>query len=86
MYTNRNQVEIFNVDVDIQETEGCDDCIVVADLDTVARVCTDWTCSTTKPNNDYTVGDEFFAEIKFADSSYTKQLQFVSLVYKNDKS
>ncbi|EAR99947.1 hypothetical protein TTHERM_00912230 (macronuclear) [Tetrahymena thermophila SB210] len=46
VFTNRNQVQIFTVNVDIQRTQGCQsgqECIIIADLDiTGGQYKSDW--------------------------------------------
>ncbi|KAL4452920.1 hypothetical protein ABPG74_002485 [Tetrahymena malaccensis] len=87
VFTNRNQVQTFTVDVDIQRTQGCQpgqNCIIVADLDVTGnQYKPDWTTVNTAAK--YTVGDILYLRIWFKDPTYTKQLSFQKLYYLNDQ-
>ncbi|KAL4485721.1 hypothetical protein ABPG72_010983 [Tetrahymena utriculariae] len=86
VFTNRNQVQTFTVDVDIQRTQGCQpgqNCIIVADLDVTGnQYKSDWV--SVKSAAQYTVGDVLYMRIWFKDATYTKQLSFQKLYYLND--
>ncbi|EAR96447.1 hypothetical protein TTHERM_00191150 (macronuclear) [Tetrahymena thermophila SB210] len=89
VYTDRNEVQTFNVDVDIQRTQDCTgSCVIVADLDVAGYICADQSCSVQKVadsngNFDYTVGDTFYAKIWFKDATFTKHLTLNRLYYMN---
>ncbi|KAL4446409.1 hypothetical protein ABPG74_001150 [Tetrahymena malaccensis] len=86
VFTNRNQVQTFTVDVDIQRTQGCQpgqNCIIVADLDVTGnQYKSNW--STVNDPAQYTVGDVLYLRIWFKDATYTKQLSFQKLYFLND--
>ncbi|EAR97498.1 hypothetical protein TTHERM_00437470 (macronuclear) [Tetrahymena thermophila SB210] len=86
VFTNRNQVQTFTVDVDIQRTQGCQpgqNCIIVADLDVTGKQYkSDWV--TVNSGAQYTVGDILYLRIWFKDATYTKQLSFQQLFFLND--
>ncbi|KAL4485720.1 hypothetical protein ABPG72_010982 [Tetrahymena utriculariae] len=88
VFTNRNQVQTFTVDVDIQRTQGCQpgqNCIIVADLDVTGnQYKSDWV--TILNAAQYTVGDILYLRIWFKDATYTKQLSFQKLYYLNDQN
>ncbi|KAL4505151.1 hypothetical protein ABPG72_016218 [Tetrahymena utriculariae] len=63
VFTNRNQVQTFTVDVDIQRTQGCQsgqECIIVADLDiTGGQYKSDWkTLFTSQSSNKQAVSKD----------------------------
>ncbi|KAL4462571.1 hypothetical protein ABPG74_000401 [Tetrahymena malaccensis] len=63
VYTNRNQVQTFTVNVDIQRTQGCQsgqECIIIADLDiTGGQYKSDWkTLYTSSNNNKHSVSKD----------------------------
>ncbi|EAR97501.2 hypothetical protein TTHERM_00437500 (macronuclear) [Tetrahymena thermophila SB210] len=88
VFTNRNQVQTFTIDVDIQRTQGCQpgqNCIIVADLDVTGKQYeSDWVTENSAAQ--YTVGDILYLRIWFKDASYTKQLSFQKLYYLNDQN
>ncbi|KAL4486157.1 hypothetical protein ABPG72_012210 [Tetrahymena utriculariae] len=86
VYTNRNEVMAFNVDVDMQRTQDCTpgSCIIVADLDVSGKLYTDNTYSKPLTSLNYIVGDTLYGQINFIDPSYTKELIFQSLFIKTD--
>lgn len=46
IYTYREKVQAFKIDVDIQRTEDCTgECVVIADLDVDGYICSDENCT-----------------------------------------
>ncbi|EGR30407.1 hypothetical protein IMG5_132790 [Ichthyophthirius multifiliis] len=90
VYTNRDQVEVFHLTVEKQITEGCDkgqECIIVANLDTEGRTCSDQTCTSYLAQGTvpvYTVGNHMYVRILFKDNSYTKYLHVVTVKFIDD--
>ncbi|EGR28004.1 hypothetical protein IMG5_185060 [Ichthyophthirius multifiliis] len=91
VFTNRDQVEVFHLDVSKQITEGCDkgqQCIIVADLDVKGSVCKDQSCVDFLPENiipSYIVGDHMYVRIQFVDNTYKKFLTVVSVKFVDDR-
>ncbi|EGR31406.1 hypothetical protein IMG5_110220 [Ichthyophthirius multifiliis] len=93
IYTNRDQVETFHLDISKQITQGCDQgqqCIIIANLDTRGYICLDSKCEQFLEQNmtqqkNYVVGQNFFARIQFADNTYKKYLQVTNVKFIDDR-
>lgn len=88
--TNINSASAtFALNTDEQASDGCkatnDDCVVVAELDTVSFICEDSSCVYPRANYNYQVGDEIIILIKFKDPSFTKFISKLSAYIKGDK-
>ncbi|EGR31780.1 hypothetical protein IMG5_102190, partial [Ichthyophthirius multifiliis] len=91
IFTNRDQVEVFHLDVSKQITDGCDkgqQCIVVANLDTRGDICTSEACTGFLPEGSvpkYIVGDYLYVRIQFLDNTYTNYLQVQTVKFTDDR-
>ncbi|EAS04162.1 hypothetical protein TTHERM_00532860 (macronuclear) [Tetrahymena thermophila SB210] len=87
IFTNRDQVQFFNSNVDTKSTQGCQpgmNCIIIPDLDVTGNEYqSDWT--TLVNDKIYIIGDYLYLRIWFKDSTYKKQLSFNKIFFLNDQ-
>ena len=80
MYTNRNHISSFIIDVSEKITNDCDKdrkCIVTVDLSSSGYLCSDNTCVQKLEETDFFVGEYINVLIFLLDSSYKKRLKFI---------
>ncbi|EGR34903.1 flagellar microtugule protofilament ribbon protein, putative [Ichthyophthirius multifiliis] len=89
VYTNRKSVNIFVIDVNKQITDLCEPgqkCVIIVDLDTDKKMCSDKTCVKVQQGSSYTVGDFMYVNIWLKDNSYTKYFDLVKVVFSDDSA